>query len=125
MTFSAPFYHGILSPERTEELLVEDKSYLARRSPLNPEAREAQRDGQAEVCRDQDSQGCRGRNDEKAPEAQAEGVSGCRGGNDEQTKEDDQPSTSSARLKRKVASKGKLKAKAAKKKSSFKADKES
>ena len=37
MTFSAPFYHGILSPERTEELLVEDKSYLARRSPLNPD----------------------------------------------------------------------------------------
>ena len=56
MTFSAPFYHGILSPERTEELLVEDKSYLARRSPLNPEAREAQGDGQAEVCGDQDSQ---------------------------------------------------------------------
>ena len=37
MTFSESFYHDILCPERAEELLIEDKSYLLRRSPLNPD----------------------------------------------------------------------------------------
>ena len=38
MTFPASFYfHEILSPEKTEELLNEDQSYLVRRSPLNPD----------------------------------------------------------------------------------------
>ena len=38
MTFPASFYfHEILSPEKTEELLNEDQSYLVRRSPLDPD----------------------------------------------------------------------------------------
>ena len=37
MTFETAFYHDIISLETTKELLVEDKSFLARRSPLNPD----------------------------------------------------------------------------------------
>ena len=38
MKFSASLYfHDVLGPEGTKELLTEDKSYLARRSPLNPD----------------------------------------------------------------------------------------
>ena len=38
MSFPASFYyHDVLSPEETRQLLTEDQSYLVRRSPLNPD----------------------------------------------------------------------------------------